>query len=343
MFFQNYFSKRKFFADSVLKEKSCQIGIVILLTICNLLGNGDVNILITPALFFLYTVLEFQGKVCYRLLCFATMFCVLCGCEFLFMLLVHPDASDYKNSTLIMILMLVIKFLTYILVLITNQAIGKRKSAFLGCSFAVLFLGNVMSFYAFERYSERLYETMEQNIVIIKQKKDLEYYMQISEIDKKQKELIHNITNQIKMIYVFAKDGNTKAILGKQGIYTDFYVEPGVLLQHVAPMDLISMLGNLLDNAIRAAAETQGEKYIKSYIYMKEVGGFCVIKITNPFENIKHTQDGDFATTKKDDGMHGIGLHSVRRIAEKYGGCLMCTAADKTFETVLLISTDEEI
>lgn len=64
-------------------------------------------------------------------------------------------------------------------------------------------------------------------------------------------------------------------------------------------MDLISMLGNLLDNAIRAAAETHGEKYIKSYIYMKEVGGFCVIKITNPFENIKHTQDGDFATTKK--------------------------------------------
>ena len=30
LFFQNYFSKRKFFADSVLKEKSCQIGIVIL-------------------------------------------------------------------------------------------------------------------------------------------------------------------------------------------------------------------------------------------------------------------------------------------------------------------------
>ena len=74
-------------------------------------------------------------------------------------------------------------------------------------------MGNVTTFYAFERYSERLYETMEQNIVIIKQKKDLEYYMQISEIDKKQKELIHNITNQIKMIYVFAKDGNTKAIL----------------------------------------------------------------------------------------------------------------------------------
>ena len=243
LFFQNYFSKRKFFADSVLKEKSCQIGIVILLTICNLLGNGDVNILITPALFFLYTVLEFQGKVCYRLLCFATVFCILCGCEFLFMLLVRPNASDYKNSTLVMILMLAIKLLSYILILIMNQVIGKRKkiqdfkifimymiipaaslfvmiivfysgavhymagyaSAFLGCSFAVLFLGNVMSFYAFERYSERLYETMEQNIVIIKQKKDLEYYMQISEIDKKQKELIHNITNQIKMIYIMAQ------------------------------------------------------------------------------------------------------------------------------------------
>ena len=50
---------------------------------------------------------------------------------------------------------------------------ARYVSAFLGCSFAVLFLGNVMSFYAFERYSERLYETMEQNIVIIKQKKRL--------------------------------------------------------------------------------------------------------------------------------------------------------------------------
>ncbi len=84
LFFQNYFSKRNFFADSILKEKSCQIGIVILLTICNLLGNGDVNILITPALFFLYTVLEFQGKyviVCYVLLryfafCVGVSFCL---------------------------------------------------------------------------------------------------------------------------------------------------------------------------------------------------------------------------------------------------------------------------
>ena len=74
LFFQNYFSKRKFFADSVLKEKSCQIGIVILLTICNLLGNGDVNILITPALFRISgkSMLSFV-MLCYDVLRFVWM------------------------------------------------------------------------------------------------------------------------------------------------------------------------------------------------------------------------------------------------------------------------------
>lgn len=80
LFFQNYFSKRKFFADSVLKEKSCQIGIVILLTICNLLGNGDVNIFNYACIIFLVYGFRISGKsmlsfvmLCYDVLRFVWM------------------------------------------------------------------------------------------------------------------------------------------------------------------------------------------------------------------------------------------------------------------------------
>lgn len=244
-------------------------------------------------------------------------------------------------------------------------------------SFAFLFLGNVLSFYAFERYSERLYETMEQNLVIMEQKKDLDYYMQIAELDKKQKEMIHNISNHIKMINRFAKMGDTGAILGltgnindemekdmltiychnpvlnsllnekkeeaeKQGIMTDFYVEPGIRLDGVSTADMISMIGNLLDNAIRAAAETEGERYIRGFVFMKDIGGFCVVKITNTFKEVLYGDDGAFLTTKKEKGIHGMGIHSVNRIAEQYGGYLTCTVKEKEFEALFLISTDED-
>lgn len=414
LFFANYFNKREGISNSVWKEKSGQCIIVSLLALCNFLGNGDVNILITPLLFYLYTVIEFKGKMRYRLLCFFTVFCVLCGCEFLFMLLVRPGAYDYKDSTFMMILTLAIKLLSYVFIIIINQVIGKRKriqdqkifamyllipiaslfvmfvifysgiplkiseyvSVLFVLSFVFLFLGNILSFYAFERYSERLYETMEQNIVIIEQKKDLDYYMQMTELDKKQKEMIHNISNHIKMINRFAKKGDTNAILGltdnisdemekdmspiycnnpvlnallnekkeeaeEQGVVTEFYVEPGVILDRVSTADLISMIGNLLDNAIRAASETEEEKYIKAVIYMKDARGFCVIKIKNTYKNVMCGSDGEFVTTKREKGIHGIGIQSVNRIAEKYGGYLTCTVHEKEFEALLLISTDE--
>lgn len=415
LFFANYLNKRESISDSIWKEKSSQCIIISLLALCNFLGNGDVNILITPFLFYLYTLIEFKGKIRYRLLCFLTVFCILCGCEFLFMLLVRPSASAYKDSAFMMILTLAIKLLSYVLIIIINQIIGKRKriqnqkifamylmlpiaslfvmlvvfysriplnvsayiSAFFVLSFILLFLGNVLSFYAFERYSEQLYETMEQNIVIIEQKKDLDYYMQIAELDKKQKEMIHNISNHMKMISRFAKMGDTSAILGltgnineemekdmlpiycdnpilnsllnekkeeaeKQGVVTEFYVEPGVMLDRVSAADLISMIGNLFDNAIRAATEAEEEKYIRGFIYMKAIGGFCIVKITNTFKDVLYGDDGEFLTTKKEKGMHGLGIHSVNRIAEQYGGYLTCTVKEKEFEALLLISTDED-
>lgn len=148
-------------------------------------------------------------------------------------------------------LMFAIKLLSYIFILVINQVIGKRKRIqntkifmmyllfsvaslsvmvinfysgipsgipryyrlLLVAGFGFLFLGNVVSFYAFERYSEHLYESMLQKVMLDRQKKDLYYYMQIAAIDKKQKETIHNITNQLKIINRLARTEDYKEIV----------------------------------------------------------------------------------------------------------------------------------
>lgn len=414
LFFSNYFDKREVISINRVKERGVQVVAVAILYLCNFIGNGDWNAVITPILLILYVIIFFKGRTIKKILYLFTSFCILYGCEFLFMIINSPRATEYKNSTYTMLTMLLIKFLSYICILFTNQIVGKRKKVqhtnmiflymmmpiaslfvmaivfysgitlvatqsmcwLIVVSFIVLFLGNIVTFYAFERYSEQMYETMKQNVVIVKQKKDLEYYMQVSEIDQKQKEMIHDISNHMKMIHRFAKEKNTDAILDltnsisdkmekdslpilcdntilnsvinekneeakQKGIMTDIYVEPGVMLDHVLAVDLISMIGNLLDNAIRAAAETDAAHYIKVFIYMKELGGFCVIKVLNSYKAVNCKGNGEFETTKNDDGIHGIGLQSINRTAEKYGGYLTCTAKDNVFESVLLISTDE--
>ncbi len=118
----------------------------------------------------------------------------------------------------------------------------------------------------------------------------------------------------------------------------DIFVEPGVSFHSVSTLDLISILGNLLDNAIEATSQCENNRRIKVRIYMAQGGHICVTKITNPFCGILSKQGEDFLTTKADKTMHGIGLKSVKKIVKKYGGILDIQTENQYFTTILIIS-----
>ena len=417
-FFSNYFEKRQIFKESVFLMLFVQIITVLLEFVCNCWGNLNYNLIIIPVIFFTYMVVMFKGRLGHQILCYFMFLFIVDGCEFIFIMIVNPDIDHFDRSDFSYALQtLLVKFVSYIIMLIINQIVGRRKRIHdikilvmymfipisscmvviatyysvigqallarerlvLTMSYCFLILGNIVSFYAFESYSERLFQNMQQNVVIVRQKKDLEYYMQIAKSEGMQKELIHDINNYIKMINRFAKLKDYQSILKlsgdirdemedslrkiycnnsilntmlneKQeeaercGVSTKFYVEPGVVLDMVSPADLIAMLGNLIDNAIRAASEAEKEKFVKVSIYMHKVGGFCVVKIVNSFEHLIRDESGGFLSTQEDEGVHGIGIQNVERLAEKYGGYLNCEAKEETkeFEVVLLISTAQE-
>jgi sensor histidine kinase regulating citrate/malate metabolism len=124
----------------------------------------------------------------------------------------------------------------------------------------------------------------------------------------------------------------------KQEISFDVYVEPVVHLGKVTDSDLITILGNLLDNAIRAAASCEHNKSVKVRIFMQNEGNFCIIKITNMFTGkLRRTEEG-FLTTKEERGIHGIGLKSVESIVKKYNGYLNCFIEDNEFQAIVLLS-----
>lgn len=82
----------------------------------------------------------------------------------------------------------------------------------------------------------------------------------------------------------------------------------------VSDMDMVCVLGNLIDNAIEAC-EKQTSKYIE--VDISEVKKMILIKIVNSYNGEKIDTS---VTSKKEKTMHGIGIKNVKKIVAKYKG-----------------------
>ena len=104
--------------------------------------------------------------------------------------------------------------------------------------------------------------------------------------------------------------------------------------------DINVMLGNLLENAIKAAGKTEN-KYLSVHIKLKR--GILKVKIENSFESScilrkeQNRKDTILKTTKPFTEQHGIGLKNVKKIVEKYNGTMAVTAQEGIFCVNLLL------
>lgn len=102
-------------------------------------------------------------------------------------------------------------------------------------------------------------------------------------------------------------------------------------------MDLCSLLGNSLDNAIESVEQLNDpeKKIINLRIVNK--GQLVIYQVENYTDN-----SADFTdlpqTTKQDKERHGFGLRSIRRIAEKYGGTMTVKNQHHWFRLTVLFN-----
>lgn len=86
----------------------------------------------------------------------------------------------------------------------------------------------------------------------------------------------------------------------------------------IAPVDICSLLANLLDNAIENCPATPDNRYIKISINSRNC--YLVVKISNmvavnPLESNPFLQTG-----KSNKELHGLGLQNVRSVLKTYDG-----------------------
>ncbi|MBQ8600000.1 MAG: sensor histidine kinase, partial [Clostridia bacterium] len=101
----------------------------------------------------------------------------------------------------------------------------------------------------------------------------------------------------------------------------------------IDPVDLCIVFGNALDNAIEACLKLPHEEMKKISISAKQNADLFFIKITNPVVKQVKIRNNMIMTTKEDVFSHGIGLYSIRKVAEKYNGHLDLQCNDRLFIT----------
>ena len=95
-----------------------------------------------------------------------------------------------------------------------------------------------------------------------------------------------------------------------------------VPVDFMANMDLISIVGNLIDNALEAAVKVCGEKYVDVNMFTQNEGHFLILEVKNNFAESPVIGADGFITSKKNKREHGIGIHTVEKIVKKYNGKL---------------------
>ena len=199
----------------------------------------------------------------------------------------------------------------------------------------------------------RNYQTSERSMNLIHEKyHDLKHQITLlrSEMpDAKRQGYLDRMEDELRSFEVGANTGNhivdtilmDKAIQCSQKAIKLNCAADGRLLSFMDPLDLSSLLGNLLDNAIEHVERIPdpAKRWIEFVIRKKN--GFVVVGVGNCFEGEVVFQDGLPKTTKSDERFHGYGTKSIKDTVARYDGSVNFSAENGLFLVKMSFSLPE--
>ena len=189
------------------------------------------------------------------------------------------------------------------------------------------------------------------------------YYSQINDILEDMRIIKHNLKNSLIIIDTYNKTNQKEKLqkyvdellndtnilvvpqIDKENIitsYLSYKVEQAKANEikvdiennltssiNIDKTDICQVIGNIMDNAIEANKKNI-DKYIKLLLYNKD--NYMIIKSENPAKEPLLIKDNVILTTKKDTKNHGLGLRSIKKIAEKHNGSLEAELTNEVFQ-----------
>nr|WP_173023650.1 MULTISPECIES: ATP-binding protein [unclassified Pseudoflavonifractor] len=102
-------------------------------------------------------------------------------------------------------------------------------------------------------------------------------------------------------------------------------------LSGISALDIYTLFGNALDNAIEAAQQVPLSTGRVICLNIARRGNLTSISLENSCARAAAFRDGLPLTTKEDAERHGFGVKSIRYIVEKYGGTMEISQSEGRF------------
>ena len=160
--------------------------------------------------------------------------------------------------------------------------------------------------------------------------KALDYISSITEVSY---DSLHMVTSPNTILSAIL---NSKKIeCSNQNIAIDYTLNLKNIY-HISDIDIVIIIGNILDNAIYAASTLDNTKPAIT-LSIIQADSYLVITCQNPYTNEILMKNGDLISTKTDSGNHGIGLRNVRNSVENYNGEFHYTYDNNIFTVRILL------
>jgi hypothetical protein len=179
------------------------------------------------------------------------------------------------------------------------------------------------------------YHDLKNQIIALKAEEDAD----------KRNEYLTKMENEIKSYEAQNKTGNRvlDTVLTSKHMYcinngiTLTCVADGTLLNGMDVIDICTIFGNALDNAIEYEQQIEEEEKRLIHVSVFAQKGFLMIRFENYYEGELKLEGGLPETTKKDTYIHGYGLKSIRYTVQKYDGVVNVKQKDNWFELKILM------
>lgn len=117
-------------------------------------------------------------------------------------------------------------------------------------------------------------------------------------------------------------------------------IADGGLFGFISPMDMVTIVGNAMDNAIEAClCNPEEERFIQ--VRTAKQPGFAVLSFSNSCDGQVHTVAGRLTTKKPDRENHGFGLANICRAAQCYHAEVSWSIDEDEFTLTLLFPLTE--
>lgn len=162
---------------------------------------------------------------------------------------------------------------------------------------------------------------------------------------EKRSEWLDEMESDIRTYEAQNKTGNSvlDTVLTGKSLYCQKHgitltcVADGTLLSFMDTMDICSVFGNALDNAIECEKKIPDKEKRLIHVSVSSQKNFVIICCENYFEGEIKFRDGLPVTTKQNSDYHGYGIKSIGYTAKKYGGTIAVQSQDRWFMLKVLL------